>query len=358
MGMPDPANVPLRVAVVSESERQRSALIRILHVNGLQVLTRTADEWLACGLSRELAEVVLVDLEGAGEPTLAFVDTLIVRTDLPILFNEDTAAHAGTAEDGGPWGRRLAAKLNGLALERSAHKPATAPAPRRAAAPAQTESRCAPDKPALRLIEPMAPVQQQARVEPVRVKARRVWVLGASIGGPQAVRSFLGALPGDLEVALVLAQHIGPGFVDLLAGQLQRVTAFEVLRAQHGQPLWHGQLVLTPVKHSLTIDAEGSIQLEPLAQSSVYNPSIDAVMSAVAQRYGADAGAILFSGMGDDGVRGAQRIVEHGGVVWAQDPASCVISSMVDTARRVGVVSFTAPPDELAGHLVEYLKGN
>lgn len=181
---------------------------------------------------------------------------------------------------------------------------------------------------------------------------REVWVLGASIGGPQAVKAFLALLPADLPVAFVLAQHIGSGFVNLLAEQLGRATPIKVSSEFESQRLAAGQLVVAPVESRLTFDEEGRIQFTPLVQPSVYSPSIDDVMMQVAQRFGADTRAIIFSGMGNDGVRGAEYVASRGGLVWAQEPDSCVISSMADCARETGVVEYSGTPESLAHRLV------
>ena len=92
----------------------------------------------------------------------------------------------------------------------------------------------------------------------------------------------------------------------------------------------------------------GVAQLAALEEQSPYSPSIDLVMRDVADRFGANAGAIVFSGMAHDAIDGATYLASKGGTVWAQDPNTCVISSMVDGAIDAGVVSHTASPVDLA----------
>ena len=78
-------------------------------------------------------------------------------------------------------------------------------------------------------------------------------------------------------------------------------------------------------------------------------------MTAVATRFGSKANAIVFSGMGNDGTAGCQAIAEHGGLVWAQTADTCVISSMSDSVRDTGIVTYSASPEDLANYLVEHL---
>ncbi len=179
-----------------------------------------------------------------------------------------------------------------------------------------------------------------------------VWVLGASIGGPQAVKQFLAALPPDMPASFVLAQHIGGGFVSLLAEQLGRVSYLKIDSASEGMRLQENHLLIAPVEKQIDFTDTGNLHLRPVMARSIYSPSIDAVMKACARRYGKRCRAIVFSGMGSDGTLGAREIVEHGGEVWAQDPDSCVISSMSDSVRSAGVVSYTGTPEELAERLI------
>ncbi|HHC72689.1 MAG TPA: chemotaxis protein CheB [Thiotrichales bacterium] len=182
-----------------------------------------------------------------------------------------------------------------------------------------------------------------------------VWVLGASIGGPQALKRFLSHLPADLPVAFILAQHIGAPFVTVLVEQLRRICKLDVRPAEEGFVIRANELLVAPVGSTLRFDEFGSVVLQPAAEHGVYSPSIDEVMLAVARHYGPRSGAILFSGMGNDGVRGARAIAAAGGKVWTQEPASCVVSSMVAGAQETGVVEHSAPPEGLAGRLVEWM---
>ena len=112
---------------------------------------------------------------------------------------------------------------------------------------------------------------------------------------------------------------------------------------------------MAPIEAKIILNQSGAISIDPLSGHSIYTPSIDDVMTDVANNYGPNIGTIIFSGMGNDGEEGCQVISEKGGVVWAQEPDSCVISSMPDSARNTGCVTSSGTPEELAIALVEYL---
>jgi two-component system chemotaxis response regulator CheB/chemosensory pili system protein ChpB (putative protein-glutamate methylesterase) len=177
---------------------------------------------------------------------------------------------------------------------------------------------------------------------------KRVIVLGASIGGPEAVREYLAAIPGKFPALFLLAQHMGAEFLELMAAQLAKVTPLTVRTPTHGERVAHGEVIVVPTDKRLIVDADGVVQLRPLTETSPYSPSIDMVIRDAADQFGANATAIVFSGMAHDAIEGSKYLAAKGGKVWVQDPDTCVISSMVDGATEAGVVSFSAGPQQLA----------
>lgn len=181
---------------------------------------------------------------------------------------------------------------------------------------------------------------------------QRVIVLGASIGGPDALRSFLGGLPADFPALLVLAQHLESGFFDRLAQQLQKISKLPIRVANDDRKVKAGEVLVIPSGERVRVQPNGSVQREPHATPTHYRPCIDDVMRDIADAFGPKATAIIFSGMAGDAVEGAVYLTSKGGEVWVQDPASCVVSSMVDGAQARGVVEFSGSPRELAEHCV------
>ena len=184
-------------------------------------------------------------------------------------------------------------------------------------------------------------------------RIQRVWVLGASIGGPEAMREFLGALPRNYPALFLLAQHLGAEFVDMMARQLGKATVLPVRVPGHGERASHGEVLIVPVNQRLLVGPDGVVVLERLTEELPYSPSIDQVLEDVAERYGDAAGAIIFSGVSDDAVRGCRALAAKGGRVYAQSADSAVVSSMIDAVTEAGLVGFTGSPKELAARLLE-----
>lgn len=181
---------------------------------------------------------------------------------------------------------------------------------------------------------------------------QRVIVLGASIGGPDALRTFLGGIPPDFPALFLLAQHLDNGFFERLAQQLQKATKVPVRVANPAMHAVQGEVLVIPSDARYAVRPDGRILSEAHGEPPRYRPCIDDVLRDVADRFGERATAVIFSGMAGDAVEGSVYLTGRGGEVWTQTPESCVVSSMVDGATARGVVEFTGTPRELAEHCV------
>lgn len=339
---------PLRVVLISDSPPQRHGLQNLLEQDGIEVVLSQPPEVQVLGLLEhgDIADLLLLDLD---EHALDddFLTELFERSPLPILVND--RATQGDGDTLSHWSEKLLAKIHGMAAPSAEGEP-------RVPEPGEVEV----DEPA----EPIGVLaldldldeEVAAGLALEQGAASRVWVLGASLGGPQAVKRFLAALPPDLPIGFVLAQHIGAAFLPVLAQILSKEAHYRVLPPEVDRLLKHGEVVLAPVEHSLRLLPSGRIDFGPAPTEGFYRPSVDEVMIEVARCYGEHCGAIVFSGLGNDGAKGCRVIAAAGGVVWAQVATSCVNSSMPDAARGTGVVRFSADPEGLAANLVAYLE--
>jgi chemosensory pili system protein ChpB (putative protein-glutamate methylesterase) len=356
---------PLRVALLYTSERRISDLAKVLENNGLTIAGRYKISAPALETVANMsADVILVDLDESAEQVLDVLEGLLESAQLPILFNDNATTDFVVNTANPEWGHRLAGKLWTLAKRRPpmpVAKPPARPRPEARVEPkpqpkpkmplpaaARSNAVAAPRTPPKPAERPRAAAAPGVGKDPVQ----ELWVLGASLGGPLAVREFLGFLPDDLPVAFVLAQHIGASHLDLLAEQLDRITPLKVSVASAGMALKPNEVLLAPVDHRVVIDGQARVLLEPKGES-IYGPCIDFVMEDMAQRFRERCCAIIFSGMGNDGERGCHAVGESGGTVWAQEPESCVISSMPDNARKTGYVTFNGTPEALARELIK-----
>jgi len=342
MSLPEAAASQLRIGVLSSTGKKCDKLKGMLKEHGMGVVTcRPLGSWCDEPLDEELLDVLLVDLNAQVEGDADALDQLMLHTSVPIFFNDASTLQSALQDK--RRGRRLMLRLSSLAGLGQEAEPEVVATAAAVLEPIAAESNSG---------EVTAPVKLANRF--AEGAARRVWVLGASIGGPPAVKRFLRELPADIPAAFILAQHIGASFVPLLAEQLNRNTELTVKVAETGELLTEGQVIVVPVEYEVVITAEGYVSLRP-ARESLHLPSIDHVMEMAAGRYAVMGGTILFSGMGGDAMSGCQHMASEGAPIWTQRPDSCVVSTMVDGALRAGVVSENANVEELAQRLTAYL---
>jgi len=341
--MPMSENTTINVSIASESVQQRNQLQEALERNGLRI---TVNEPLSSDFIVKLdscqSEVLIIDLDENSIIDDALFDEVLENINIPIIFNDVAAMASLNSKALNKWHCRLTKKIIKVAgyseqfeisnsnLDGSVCR-----------APSIYES-------------------QEMSLSNIHLShlklAQNVWVLGASLGGPEAVKRFLNALDPEIDASFILAQHLGSNFVKLLAEQLTRTTPFKAMKPRVGHVLRHGEILVTPVSEHLVINPIGAVELRPLDEPAPYSPSIDLVIKDAANRFGDKSGVIIFSGMGNDGVTGIAAMQEIGAPVWAQAADSCVISSMPDEARDSGLVDFSGSPEELAQHLTEYLR--
>lgn len=179
------------------------------------------------------------------------------------------------------------------------------------------------------------------------------WVIGASLGGPAAVKRFLNGVPGDINAGFIIAQHIDENFLPVLAEILTSSSQFNVTVAQGSNDIKPGSVYLAPLKGKLVFLKDGSMLVDHSQKwSAPYSPCIDDVIEGVSQVYGDKSGAIIFSGMGEDGLNGARKMRQQGGQVWAQSPDTCANASMPESVINNGEVDYVGTPEQLAERLV------
>lgn len=182
------------------------------------------------------------------------------------------------------------------------------------------------------------------QIVPVPRAPKDVVVIGASTGGPGALRELLSALPAHFPAAILIVQHIPPSFTKVLAAQLDRHVALNVREAHAGDYLVAGQVLVAPGDYHLLVRSDGQIELSKGPEVNGHRPAIDVTMQSVAEIYGQRASGVVLTGMGDDGVAGLATIRAKGGQTFAQDAVSCVINGMPQQAINMRVVDYIASP--------------
>jgi len=194
---------------------------------------------------------------------------------------------------------------------------------------------------------------EEARVSLAGVKA--LWVLAASIGGPEAIGEFLAGLPAGLPAIFIVAQHLGGDFQPMLRDQLRSSTDMPVEIPWPGMRLEPGTVVLAPGAEKLRMTRQGRVDLQPMEANPVLTPSIDAVCEAALAQF-RPVNMAVFSGMSTDGVAGAQQVKAAGGTIIVQTPESTVMDSIIQGVKSRLTPDFEGRPVEMAQYVAQALQ--
>jgi two-component system chemotaxis response regulator CheB len=189
----------------------------------------------------------------------------------------------------------------------------------------------------------------------------RVLLIGASTGGPQALMEVLPKLQAVTENAPVLiTQHMPPTFTIILAEHLARACGRPVHEAVNGEPVLTGSIYLAPGGRHMRVARRAGAAVVVLDDGPPINfckPAVDPLFSSAAEVWGASSLALVMTGMGSDGTRGAADVVAAGGSVIAQDEATSVIWGMPGSVFEAGLVSAVLPLDQIAPATVRLFQG-
>uniref|UniRef100_UPI002FD9DCFE chemotaxis protein CheB n=1 Tax=Arsukibacterium sp. TaxID=1977258 RepID=UPI002FD9DCFE len=173
----------------------------------------------------------------------------------------------------------------------------------------------------------------------------------------EAIKAVLTEMPVD-SPGIVITQHMPPGFTTSFAKRLDGLCRIMVLEAQGGERIVPGHAYLAPGDKHLTVVRSGAdyrIELTDGPRVSGHKPSVDVMFQSVAEAVGANALAVILTGMGKDGAVGIRSIAEQGGFTMAQDEASSLIFGMPQEAIKTGCVKQIVALDEVSLRLIGVL---
>ncbi|MCE2572848.1 protein-glutamate methylesterase/protein-glutamine glutaminase [Motilimonas eburnea] len=184
--------------------------------------------------------------------------------------------------------------------------------------------------------------------------SEKIIAIGASTGGTEALMVVLSSLPVDTP-AMVITQHMPPGFTNTFANRLDANSAIRVKEAEDGERLLPGCAYIAPGDRHLLVVRSGAdyrAKLQDGERVTGHKPSVDVMFGSVAQAVGQNALAVILTGMGKDGATGMLDIAHAGGITLAQDEASCVIFGMPRAAIEAGGVARIAALQDIPNTIV------
>ena len=185
----------------------------------------------------------------------------------------------------------------------------------------------------------------------------KVIVVGASTGGPVAVKELLASLPAECP-GIVVTMQMPASFTRTFAERLNGLCTIKVKQAEDGEPILPGHAYIAPGDRDLQVVRNSGgcrISLASLPVKRGFFPSIDVTFRSAAAAVGKNAIGIILTGMGEDGAAGMLELHQAGAYTLAQDESSCLFFSMPQHAIALGGISEVVPLAEIPRHLITYL---
>lgn len=176
-------------------------------------------------------------------------------------------------------------------------------------------------------------------------------VMGASTGGPLAVKEILSNLPASFPLGIALVQHLEEGFDEGYAQWLNDASPLSVRLARAEDYPAPGEVIIAPVNIHLAC-RDRKLYLEDTPKVLNQKPSVDVLFSTAAKEFGNRVLAVLLTGMGRDGAAGCKEIVNAGGTTVVQDEATSTIFGMPKAAIEAGGASTVLPLGEIHKYLI------
>jgi two-component system chemotaxis response regulator CheB len=337
---------PIRVLVVDDSAFARKVVRELLEASpDVEVVGIARDGFDALEKIDALApDVVTLDLvmpnldglgvlaarEGKPSPRFVVVSTASEDSDLALA-----ALAAGAIE--------LVAKGTALATDRLYEMGEDLLQKVRIAAHARAPAAA----------RPVAPAPAAGR----RSARRDVLVLGASTGGPQALTRLVAELPEDFPIPIAVALHMPVGYTASLSERLDGHSRLHVVEAYTGLALTPGVVAIGRAGMHLKL-AGGShpqVVLDAMPAATAHHPSVDVLFESAAAAFGARVLAIVLTGMGDDGLKGARLLRAAGADILTEAEGSCVVYGMPRAVAEAGLSSKAVSLERLIATIDDYL---
>jgi two-component system, chemotaxis family, protein-glutamate methylesterase/glutaminase len=340
----------IKVLCVDDSALIRSLMTEIINSQPDMTVVATAPDPL---VARELIkqhnpDVLTLDVEMPRMDGLDFLEKLMRLRPMPVVMvssltergNEITlrALELGAVDfvtkpkvgirDGMlDYAEKLADKVRAAARARV-----------RPAAPARAHAAPAAGHPVAAHGAAHAPAAAAPMINNPLVSTEKLIIVGASTGGTEAIREVLQPLPPDAP-AVLIAQHMPPGFTKSFAQRLNGLCRITVKEAEHGERVLPGHAYIAPGHAHLLLARSGANYIAHLSDDPPVNrhrPSVDVLFRSAAQHAGKNAIGVILTGMGRDGAAGLLEMRKAGAFTLAQDEASCIVFGMPREAIALG----------------------
>lgn len=299
----------IRVMIVADRGQQRLALADTMRELGIDMVETMDSAQLLRRSSVPVADLWLVDVDEFNEK---LEEKIVVKDPNCVLVGFKSAPYLNSEQAYKKWQKSLIRKIGDVL-----NTP---------------------------ISELVTPIKKETNTQPWQY----VVLLGASMGGPEAVKEFLDNLSPELPLAILLAHHFDAKNLDTLPRVLTRHNEWRCQVITTTQSLQSGMCLIAPIDKQIVFDGTGRVILTKDDWQSDYRPNIGEILRNASEVYGSQLVGIILSGMGNDGSQHAKSLPINRSLFWAQDPKSCASASQPQAFIDTGICQFIGTPKDLA----------
>lgn len=175
-----------------------------------------------------------------------------------------------------------------------------------------------------------------------------ILLIGASTGGPNAVETILKELTKDLNLTVLIVQHMPKGFTKTFAERLNKICELNVVEATDGVKILKNNAYIAPGGYHMILNQEGIICLNTEQPVWGVRPAVDNLFVSAASVHKENIISVVLTGMGKDGAIGSVKVKENKGITIAQDEKTSVIYGMPKVAFETGCIDYVLPLNEIS----------
>ncbi len=340
----------IRVVVVDDSALVRQMLAEIINrQSDMQCVGAAPDPLVAREMIRELnPDVITLDVEMPRMDGIDFLAKLMRLRPMPVLM-------VSTLTERGAETTLRALELGAVDFV-AKPKIGVADGLKVLADDITAKIRIAAQTKVRRAEEPGAAAPKAASLG--RLSTEKIIFVGASTGGTEATRELLQHLPADAP-AVMITQHMPPGFTKNYAARLDGLCRMSVKEAEDGERVLPGHAYIAPGGMHLSVERSGANYICRVRDGDLVNrhkPSVEVLFLSAARVVGPNAYGVMLTGMGADGARAMRELKDAGSWNVAQDAATSVVFGMPKEAIAAGAVHEVLPLAAIAPKLLERLR--
>jgi len=347
----------IKVLIVDDSSVVRQTLKDILSSDPLiEVMATAPDPFIAAEkISREVPDVVLLDIEMPRMDGVTFLQKIMSQRPIPVVICSSlTESGAETTMKAMEYGAieiilkpRLGTKQF---LEESRVRICDAVKAASVAKIRHIASRPLKVSPKLTADAVIAKPSTKAMIR----TTEKVVVVGASTGGTEALRILLEAMPLDAP-GIVIVQHMPENFTSAFAKRLDGICRITVKEAEDNDSVIRGRALIAPGNRHIMLKRSGAryyVQVKDGPLVCRHRPSVDVLFRSATRYAGNNAVGVIMTGMGDDGAKGMLEMRNAGAYTIAQDEATSVVFGMPNEAIKLGGVDKVLPLESIADEVI------